>query len=92
MTNQKKKDVTADVNFSKTNSAESATKSRTQKVSSTRTGKCQTIVFSRICGYYSPHVEWNPGKGLDGELGERKHYKIGGEDEKKTGGDNISRS
>jgi hypothetical protein len=41
-------------------------------------------VFSRICGYYSPHVEWNPGKGLDGELGERKHYKIGGEDENRA--------
>ena len=58
---------------------------KNEKISSTRTGKCQTIVFSRISGYYSPHTEWNPGKGLDGELGDRKTYNLGGENETKAG-------
>jgi hypothetical protein len=56
--------------------------------------KCKGVceVFSRVTGFMRPVQEWNPGKGINGEFGDRKHFKAGGEDEKKTGGDNISRS
>ena len=37
-------------------------------------GKCQgqTIVYSRITGYYQPTSQWNPGK-IE-EFGDRKKY------------------
>ena len=39
-------------------------------------GKCkgQTIVYSRITGYYQPTIQWNPGKVE--EMKERKKYDL----------------
>lgn len=52
--------------------------------------KCKTKVYSRVTGFFAQVDGYNPGK--KEEFADRKHFKMGGEDEKKTGGDNVSRS
>ena len=51
--------------------------------------KCQTKVYSRVTGFYAQVDGYNPGK--KEEFTDRKHYKTGGEDEKKASGDNVPR-
>lgn len=43
---------------------------------------CIVEVWSRITGFFRPHIGWNKGK-ME-ELSDRKHYKIGGKDEQGT--------
>lgn len=38
--------------------------------------KCSTEIFSRVCGFFRPISDWNPGKGIDGEYSERKVYDL----------------
>jgi len=40
--------------------------------------KCKGTLsqYSRISGYFQPLSNWNPGKGVKGEFGDRKLYKI----------------
>ena len=35
---------------------------------------CKVETFSRVTGFYRPVQQWNPGKGVRGEFGDRKHY------------------
>lgn len=37
--------------------------------------KARTEVYSRVCGYYRPVVQWNPGK--TAEYAARRKYNVG---------------
>lgn len=53
---------------------------------------CETTVYSRVTGFYAPVHGYNLGK--KEEFSDRKHYYIGGKDEKpnrEEGRDNFPR-
>ena len=38
--------------------------------------KCVTEVYARVTGFMRPVQDWNKGKGIDGEFGDRKTYNV----------------